>query len=81
MTRLIVLGLLLAVLWLAVKNFTLQLKATLGQSSGRPAPPPPRAEALVRCARCGTWVTASRALKGRGEEVFCSPECRGTGAP
>ena len=82
MTRLIVLGLLLAVLWLALKNFTLQLKVSFGQGSDRPAPPASHAETLVRCTRCGTYVAASRALraKGAGEDVFCSEECRGAGA-
>jgi hypothetical protein len=82
MTRLIVLGLLLVVLWLAWKSFGLQLKVSFGQGPGRPAPPAPRAETLVRCVRCGTYVVASRALKaeGAGEEAFCSEECRGRGA-
>jgi hypothetical protein len=78
MTRLIVLGLLIVILWLALKNFTLRLKVTFGQDLPRPAPPAPRSETLVRCARCGTYVTAPRALKGVGEEeVFCSEGCRG----
>ena len=83
MTRLIVLGLLLVVLWLGLKNFTLQLKASFRQDLGRPRPPAPRAErseTLVRCVRCGTYAAASRALKGAGEEVFCSEECRKAGA-
>jgi hypothetical protein len=80
MTRLIILGLLLVVLWLALKNFKLQLKASFGQGLARPEPPPAaRAETLVRCARCGTYVAASCALKGAGEEVFCSEGCRGAG--
>jgi hypothetical protein len=76
MTRLLVLGLLLVILWLALKNFTLRLKVTLGQDLTRPAPPVLRSETLVRCARCGTFVAAPRALKGVGEEVFCSEGCR-----
>lgn len=79
MTRYLVLGLLLAVLWLALKNVKLQLKASVHQGPARPEPPAPRAETLVRCARCGTYVTAPRALKGAGEEVFCSEGCRGAG--
>ena len=79
MTRLIFVGLLIVVLWLAVKNFTLQVKVSvLGQAPGRPAPPASGAvsETLVRCARCGVYLAASRALKGEGEEeAFCSEEC------
>jgi hypothetical protein len=77
MTRLFVLGLLLVILWLALKNFKLQFKVTFGQGSPRPAPPALRSETLVRCVRCGTFVAAPRALKGVGEEVFCSEGCRG----
>ncbi len=79
MTRLIILGLLLVVLWLALRNFTLQLKAAVfGQAPARPDPPAPPAvtETLIRCARCGTYVAASRSLKGRGDGVFCSEACR-----
>ncbi|HEX9941845.1 MAG TPA: hypothetical protein VGG03_07505 [Thermoanaerobaculia bacterium] len=84
MTRLIVLGLLLVILRLALKNFSGQLKAALsGGTPARPHPPAPRqvSETLVPCARCGTYVASSRALKGTGEaEVFCSEECRKRGA-
>ncbi|HEV8582060.1 MAG TPA: PP0621 family protein [Thermoanaerobaculia bacterium] len=83
MTHLIVLGLLIVVLWLAVKNFTLQLKMSVfGPAPGRPVPPASRAasETLVRCARCGIYVVPSSALKGEGEEAFCSEECRRRGA-
>jgi hypothetical protein len=80
MTRFLILGLLLVILWLALKNFTLRLKVTFGQALPRPAPPPAlRSETLVQCARCGTYVAAPRALKGVGEEVFCSEGCRGAG--
>jgi hypothetical protein len=86
MTRLLVLGLLLVVLWLAVKGFTVQLKAAvLGQTSGRGKPPAPRetVETLVRCARCGTYVAASRALKAAAAEdaAFCSEKCILSGHP
>lgn len=77
MSRLILLGLLLLILRMAWKGFTLQLKAAvLDGSRGRQAPPPAAVETLVRCTRCGTHVLASRALKGVGEEAFCSEECR-----
>jgi hypothetical protein len=82
MTRFIAICLLLVILRLAVKSFTGQFKiSVLGQQPGRPVPQPPRvvSETLVQCARCGTYVAASRALKGEGvgeAEVFCSEECR-----
>ena len=84
MARFILIGLLLVILRLAVKNFTGQLKISVfGQEPGRPTPRPPQvaAETLVQCARCGTYVAASRALKasGAGAEVFCSEECRRSG--
>ncbi len=78
MTRLIVLGLLLVILWLALRNFALQLKAAVfGQVPGRPAPPASRAaaETLVPCVRCGTYVVAARAFKGTAG-TFCSEACR-----
>jgi len=35
-----------------------------------------RTEHLVRCAACGTWVPAARALINEGSEaVFCSSDC------
>jgi len=79
MSRILLIGLLLIILRLAVKNFTGQLKASVfGPEPGRPNPRPPQvaAETLVQCAKCGTYVAASRALKGAGAEVFCSEECR-----
>lgn len=30
---------------------------------------------LVNCAKCGTWVPENRAIKLRGNTVFCSAEC------
>ena len=81
MGRLIVLGLLLVILRLAVKNFTGQLKAALsgGEASPRPAAPKQVSETLVQCSRCGTYVASSRVLAGDGE-VFCSEECRRQGS-
>jgi hypothetical protein len=80
MTRILGIILLLVVLRLAVKSFGNQLKAAVFGSAPAPkAPPRPRAvvaETLVRCAACGTYIVPSRALKGRGEEVFCSEGCR-----
>ena len=85
MSRFLLIGLLLIILRLAVKNFTGQLKAAVfGPEPGRPHPRPPQvaSKTLVQCARCGTYVAASRALKapGAGPEVFCSEECRRLGA-
>ena len=84
MSRLLLIGLLLIILRLAVKNFTGQLKASVfGPEPGRPNPRPPQppqvvAETLVQCSKCGTYVASSRALTGAGAgaEVFCSEECR-----
>jgi hypothetical protein len=47
-----------------------------------PGPAPRRAtasgERLVRCASCGTWLPASRALAVRSSsEVYCSTDCAG----
>jgi len=82
MTRFIAIGLLLIILRLALKNFTGQFKiSVLGHQPGLPSPQPPRvaSETLVQCARCGTYVASSRALKAQdagSAEVFCSEECR-----
>jgi hypothetical protein len=79
MGRLIVLGLLLVVLRLAVKNFTGQLKSVLsdGGAPARPTAPRQVSETLVPCLRCGTYVASSRALAGAREgELFCSEDCR-----
>jgi len=84
MTRFFAVILLLIVLRLALKNLTGQFKiSVLGHQPGRPGPQPPTvaSETLVQCARCGTYVAASRALKAPGAgnaEVFCSEECRRT---
>ena len=84
MTKIIAIILLLVILRLAVKNFSAQLKAAVfGPPSSLPkAAPPPRAvatETLVPCAACGTYIVASRGFK-KGDEVFCSEECRRRGA-
>jgi hypothetical protein len=84
MTRIIGIILLLVILRMAFKSFSTSFKAALfGPAAPAPkAPPPPRAavaETLVRCAACGTYIVSGRALKGRGEEVFCSEVCRKKG--
>jgi hypothetical protein len=80
MTRIIGIILLLVILRMAVKSFTTQLRAAVFGPPAAPKAPPPKAvvaETLVRCAACGTYVAAGRALKApRGDEVFCSEECR-----
>ncbi len=81
MTRFIALGLLLLILRLALKNFTVQFKAAV---FAPPEPPKNQArqvvsQTLVQCATCGTYVDSSRTLKGMGAgegDVFCSEECR-----
>jgi predicted secreted protein len=85
MTRILGILLLLVILRLAVKSFSNQLRtAVFGPATPAPKPPPrPRAvvaETLVRCAACGTYIVPSRAVKGRGDEVFCSEGCRKQGA-
>lgn len=87
MGRLLVLGLLLYILWMAVGNFMQKLRSAVSTGALRPAQPPavrsakPTAspEILLPCAACGTFVPASRALAGKGAEVFCSEECRSNG--
>jgi hypothetical protein len=83
MTKLIGIILLLVILRMAVKNFSAQLKAAVfGPPSLPKSSPPPRAvatETLVPCAACGTYIVASRGFK-KGDEVFCSEECRRRGA-
>ena len=81
MTRIIGIILLLVVLRMAWKSFTVQLRtAVFGPPTVPKAPPPPRAavaETLVQCATCGVYTPASRALQGaQGYEMFCSEECR-----
>jgi len=82
MTRILGIILLLVVLRMAFKSLTTQLKAAVFGPPAMPKapPPPPRAavaQTLVQCAACGTYVASTRALKAaRGEEVFCSEECR-----
>ena len=84
MTRIIGIILLLVVLRMAVKSFTSQLRTAVFGPPTAPKAPPPRAvvsETLVQCATCGTYVAATRALKaGRGDEVYCSEECRRSAA-
>jgi hypothetical protein len=84
MTRIIGIILLLIILRMAWKSFTTQLRAAVFGPPSVPNAPPPRpavSETLVQCATCGTYVAARRALQaGRGEEVFCSEECRRSAA-
>jgi hypothetical protein len=89
MGRLLVLGLLLYILWMAVGNFMQKLRSAVSTGALRPAPPPavraaappspPAPENLLPCAACGIFVPASRALAGKGAEVYCSEECRSNG--
>lgn len=41
----------------------------------RAAPRPAAGERLVRCAACGTWMPASRAVSLRSGQTFCSHAC------
>jgi hypothetical protein len=84
MGRFLVLALLLYILWMAVGSFMQKLKAAVSTGALRsPEPPtvrsgaaPPAPEILLPCAACGTFVPASRAVAGKGAEVYCSEECR-----
>lgn len=79
MTRFLVLGLLLVILWLAVERFWVRLKAVTSAGAFRPEPPSSlrAAEVLLPCATCGAYVPANRALRTKdgGGEVFCSEAC------
>lgn len=82
MTRFLVLGLLLVILWLAVARFWVRLKAvtSAGALRAEPSSSPRAAEVLLPCATCGTYVPAGRALRfPGGEGVYCSEECRSRG--
>ena len=84
MARLFVLGLLLVILRLAVKNFTGQLKSALsgGETAARHTAPRQVSETLVACSRCGTYVASSRTLPGAAAgERFCSEGCRRESRP
>ncbi|HET9209794.1 MAG TPA: hypothetical protein VFR03_05320 [Thermoanaerobaculia bacterium] len=84
MTRILGILLLLVILRMAWKSFTIQLRTAVFGPPTVPKAPPPRpaiAETLVQCAACGTYVASRRALPGgRGDEVFCSEECRRSAA-
>jgi hypothetical protein len=34
-----------------------------------------KSEQLIRCERCGTWVSQTEALKLRGKTTYCSAKC------
>ena len=87
MGRLLVLGLLLYILWMAVGNFMQKLRSAVSSGALRPpqpparavraaSAPPPKPEILLPCAACGTFVPVSRAVAGKGAEVYCSEQCR-----
>ncbi len=47
-----------------------------GAEPARPAPTKKAAgEKLLRCASCGTWMPASRAVSLRGGATYCSHAC------
>jgi len=81
MGRLIVLGLLLVILGLALRNFMQRLSLSGGVSRRSMRPPTTTqvsADVLDRCATCGTHVPRSRVLKSArgGGESYCSEACR-----
>ncbi|MGI9104670.1 MAG: hypothetical protein ACR2G4_00315 [Pyrinomonadaceae bacterium] len=85
-----VLGILLTLLYLRLRpyiNFARRVFGVVRQArgvgaGGQPMPSPAArqtdrsGEALVRCAVCGTWLPASRALTlGSASSTFCSHAC------
>jgi len=60
-------------------NFWRSIKAVrekLNQQSAKAVEPTPvNAGKLVNCAKCGTWVPESKAIKLRGGSSFCSVSC------
>ena len=67
MTRILLIGLLLVILRLAVRNFTAQLRGAVFGPPSLPQPPkPPQTvtQTLVPCTRCGTYVPADRVVDG-----------------
>ncbi|HEV7503369.1 MAG TPA: hypothetical protein VGS07_00485 [Thermoanaerobaculia bacterium] len=85
MGRLFVFALLLYILWMAVGNFMQKLRSAVSTGALGPPQPPaavrsaaaqPAPEILLPCAACGTFVPASRALKGKAMAVYCSEACR-----
>lgn len=46
-----------------------------GQDADRRGKTPATPEQLVSCARCGTLLPASRAVRGANGKIFCSYEC------
>lgn len=81
MTRLLALILLAVVVWLLLEWGYRKLMGAVGldprtgRRPGRAAGPPARAETLVRCDACGTYVPESRALPA-GPRRACSLACR-----
>jgi hypothetical protein len=75
------LALLLFLLYRRLRPYIKSLRQILDviqqfQKGGSAAGPQAGAEKLVRCATCGIWIPASRALTSRSEIVFCSTKCR-----
>lgn len=58
---------------IAIKLFK-ALRGAGAQGRGVSAEPV-KSERLLQCSRCGTWVSESRAIKLRGQGVYCSPSC------
>ena len=54
-----------------------RMRASAAQSDipRAPGPKPAAAGRLVRCAACGTWMPASRAVSLRAGSTYCSHAC------
>jgi hypothetical protein len=81
MIRLLGLVLLAYLVWLCLEACARFLRAPEKRRPVGPARSGPTVEKLVRCAACGVYFPASRALAGEEGTPCCSDECRRRAAP
>lgn len=59
-----------------IQKIASSLNAAVDITATAPQPKTPSKNKLVRCASCGTWIPAERALNlNSGLATFCSAEC------
>jgi hypothetical protein len=59
-----------------IQKIASSLNAAVDITTTAPQPKTPSKNKLVRCASCGTWIPAERALNlNSGLATFCSAEC------